>query len=95
MKCKITSEKIKPFMTFGKMPLANGFLDKRDFDSEFSYEMEVGFSEKVSFSIFSIFLIFKFDISLFTQPLKSKTYLFPLLLSKNFLFCGSLIKNFS
>ena len=48
MKCKITSEKIKPFMTFGKMPLANGFLDKRDFDSEFSYEMEVGFSQKVS-----------------------------------------------
>ena len=48
MKCKITSEEVKPFMTFGKMPLANGFLDKKDFDNEFSYEMEVGFSEKVS-----------------------------------------------
>ena len=47
MKCKITKEKIEPFMTFGKMPSANGFLDKKDFDSEFFYEMEVGFSKKV------------------------------------------------
>jgi SAM-dependent methyltransferase len=48
MKCKITGENIKPFMTFGKMPLANGFLNKNEFDSEFFYEMEVGFSQKVS-----------------------------------------------
>ena len=48
MKCKITSEKLSPFMSFGKMPSANGFLDKKDFDKEFFYEMEVGFSEKVS-----------------------------------------------
>ncbi|MFL2563491.1 MAG: class I SAM-dependent methyltransferase, partial [Arenicellales bacterium] len=48
MKCKITSENITPFMTFGKMPLANGFLNKSEFDSEFFYEMQVGFSNKVS-----------------------------------------------
>ena len=48
MKCKITGDKLSPFMSFGKMPSANGFLDKKDFDSEFFYEMEVGFSEKVS-----------------------------------------------
>ena len=48
MKCKITDENIKPFMTFGKMPLANGFLNQNEFDSEFFYEMEVGFSEKIS-----------------------------------------------
>ena len=48
MKCKITNEKIEPFMTFGKMPLANGFIEKKDFNSEFTYEMEVGFSEKAS-----------------------------------------------
>ena len=35
-------------MTFGKMPLANGFLEKKNFESEFFYEMEVGFSEKIS-----------------------------------------------
>ena len=35
MKCKVTNKTIKPFMSFGKMPLANGFLKKEDFDKEF------------------------------------------------------------
>tara|TARA_A100001011_G_scaffold49878_1_gene47703 strand:+ start:1050 stop:2249 length:1200 start_codon:yes stop_codon:yes gene_type:complete len=48
MKCKITEDKLSPFMSFGKMPSANGFLDKNNFDNEFFYEMEVGFSSKVS-----------------------------------------------
>ena len=48
MKCKITGDKLSPFMSFGKMPSANGFLDKNNFDNEFFYEMEVGFSSKVS-----------------------------------------------
>ena len=48
MKCKITGEKLSPFMSFGKMPSANGFLDKSNFDNEFFYEMEVGFSSKIS-----------------------------------------------
>ena len=48
MKCKVTNEKIKPFMSFGKMPAANGFLEKKDFQNEFFYNMEIGFSEKVS-----------------------------------------------
>ena len=48
MICKITGKKIKPFMSFGKMPSANGFLDEKDFSKEFFYEMEVGFSEKIS-----------------------------------------------
>ena len=28
MKCKVTNKIIEPFMSFGKMPLANGFLNK-------------------------------------------------------------------
>ena len=48
MKCKITKEEIKPFMSFGKMPAANGFLEKKDFKNETFYDMEVGFSEKIS-----------------------------------------------
>ena len=48
MKCKLTDNIIKPFMSFGKMPLANGFLNKVHFDSEFFFDMEVGFSEKIS-----------------------------------------------
>ena len=48
MKCKITNDELKPFMSFGRMPSANGFLEKKDFESEFFYEMEVGFSNKIS-----------------------------------------------
>ena len=48
MKCKILGNKIKPFMSFGKMPLANAFLSKDQFSKEFFFDMEVGFSEKLS-----------------------------------------------
>jgi len=48
MNCKITGKKIKPFMTFGRMPIANGFLKKIDFKKEFFFEMEVGFSKDLS-----------------------------------------------
>ena len=48
MKCKITNKKITPFMSFGKMPLANGFLSKDQFRSEYFFNMEVGFSEDLS-----------------------------------------------
>ena len=45
MKCKVSGKKILPFMSFGRMPMANGFLDKKDFKKEFFYNLEVGFSE--------------------------------------------------
>ena len=48
MNCKITKSVIEPFMSFGKMPIANGFLKKDEFKKEFFFEMEVGFSEKCS-----------------------------------------------
>ena len=48
MKCKLTNKEILPFMSFGKMPLANGFLGENDFKNEYFYEMEVGFSEELS-----------------------------------------------
>ena len=41
MICKISGKKIKPFMSFGKMPIANGFL-KKDF-KKFSFNMEWAF----------------------------------------------------
>ena len=44
MKCKVSGKKILPFMSLGKMPMANGFLDKKDFKKEFFYNLEVGFS---------------------------------------------------
>ena len=34
MKCKVSGKTIIPFMSFGKMPMANGFLDKKDFKND-------------------------------------------------------------
>ena len=48
MNCKITNTKITPFMSFGKMPIANGFINKKNFKKEYFYKMEVGFSKKIS-----------------------------------------------
>src|SRR5210317_546757 len=48
MYCKITNKKIKPFMSFGLMPIANGFLKKEHFKKEFLFKMEVGFSKEIS-----------------------------------------------
>ena len=46
--CKITGKKIKPFMSFGRMPLANAFLKKNEFSKEYFFKMEVGFNKKLS-----------------------------------------------
>ena len=35
-------------MSFGKMPIANGFIEKKNFDNEFFFDMEIGFSEDIS-----------------------------------------------
>ena len=35
-------------MTFGKMPIANGFLRKNQFKKEYFFNMEVGFSKEIS-----------------------------------------------
>ena len=42
------NSKIKLIMSFGKMPLANKFLNRENFDDEEFYEMNVGFDEKLS-----------------------------------------------
>jgi methylation protein EvaC len=48
MNCKITDKKINPFMSFGKMPIANGFIEKENFNKEFYFDMEIGFSDELS-----------------------------------------------
>ena len=47
-KCKITKKKNKDIIHFGKMPIANGFLDKKDFKNEFFFNMTASFSEDIS-----------------------------------------------
>lgn len=44
-KCLICNTNYVPFMTFGKMPIANGFLAREDFENEYFFEMEVAFCE--------------------------------------------------
>ena len=41
-KCRVCHTDVRPFMTFGQMPIANGFLTEGQFEDEFFYEMEVG-----------------------------------------------------
>lgn len=44
--CLICEHSIEPFMSFGKMPIANGFLEKKRFAEEYFFEMEVAFCPK-------------------------------------------------
>lgn len=62
-KCNITNKKLKSLISFGKMPLANGFLNKKDFKSEKFYELKVGFNEKIS--LFQILDIPKFSNTIY------------------------------
>ena len=38
--CRVCGHPLEPFMTFGEMPIANAFLNKEDFDSEYFYELQ-------------------------------------------------------
>ena len=44
MKCNITNKNVEEIMSFGKMPIANGFLNEKDKSNEYFYEMTVGLS---------------------------------------------------
>jgi methylation protein EvaC len=46
--CKITNNKTKKIINFGKMPISNFFLKKKDFKNEFFYNLDASFSEKIS-----------------------------------------------
>ena len=35
-------------MSFGKMPIANGFIEKKYFSKEYFFDMQIGFSKKIS-----------------------------------------------
>src|SRR5712691_9906737 len=35
----------QPFLSFGRMPIANGFLSPDQFDREYFFELKVGFCE--------------------------------------------------
>ncbi len=41
--CRICNNNIKPFMSFGDMPIANGFLKKNQFENEYFFKMQTAF----------------------------------------------------
>jgi methylation protein EvaC len=40
-KCRICSNKVKPFIDFGRMPMGNAFIDQKNLDNEYFYHMRV------------------------------------------------------
>ena len=48
MKCRINKKKCKIFLNFGEMPLANGFLKKKDIKKEYFFNMSVSFNKSLS-----------------------------------------------
>ena len=45
MQCKICHSELIPIVSFGKMPVANAFLNEVDFAKEYFFELAVGFCE--------------------------------------------------
>jgi len=43
MKCRVCSAPIEAFMSFGKMPIANGFLTPEQFENEYFFELAPAF----------------------------------------------------
>lgn len=46
--CRICGAALEPFMSFGEMPIANGFLTPAEFESEYFFELKPGFCESCS-----------------------------------------------
>jgi len=46
IKCRICESDVEPFMSFGKMPIANGFLEKEQFEDEYFFELEPVFCDQ-------------------------------------------------
>jgi methylation protein EvaC len=43
--CRVCGEEIRPFMSFGQMPIANGFLKPEEFDDEYFFELAPAFCD--------------------------------------------------
>lgn len=56
MKCRVCNNHIEPFISFGDMPIANGFLLEKEFKDEYFFELATAFCEKC------------FTVQLVTQP---------------------------
>tara|TARA_A100001015_G_scaffold217230_1_gene244045 strand:- start:5378 stop:6586 length:1209 start_codon:yes stop_codon:yes gene_type:complete len=49
MNCKITGKLLSPIHSFGKMPMANNFIEnEKDFEKEYFFNLEFSFNEEIS-----------------------------------------------
>ncbi len=48
MNCRISKKKLKVFLDLGKMPIANGFIHKKNFKKEYFFPLKVAFSKHLS-----------------------------------------------
>ena len=48
MKCRIDKNKCNVFLDLGKMPIANGFIDRKNFKKEYFYNLKCAFNKKLS-----------------------------------------------
>lgn len=46
--CLICQETIEPFISFGRMPIANGFLSEKELAEEYFFELKAGFCPRCS-----------------------------------------------
>ena len=46
MQCRICHHSIQPFMSYGRMPIANGFLLPEQFEDEYFFELKPAFCDK-------------------------------------------------
>jgi methylation protein EvaC len=44
-RCRLCASRIEPFISFGRMPVANGFLAREDFAGEFFFDLSAAFCE--------------------------------------------------
>jgi len=61
-KCLICDAPIEPVMSFGNMPIANGFLSKSEFSNEYFFELAIAFCQKCGM------------VQLMDQPEKEKMF---------------------
>ena len=60
--CRVCGAAVAPFMSFGRMPIANGFLSPEEFDAEYFFELRVAFCDRCQM------------VQLMEQPLREQMF---------------------
>ncbi len=74
MKCRIDNSNCNEFLNFGRMPIANGFCSKKDFNREYFFDLKVAFNKKLSL----------FQLVKFPNPKKMFNKSYPFYTSSSF-----------